>query len=75
MTIPQPSRPAAVWKRVGAGLVDFVLMWLVVWPAICLVGFGDVDNEIEFMRGAIGWRWSTIRAGNAPEFTPSPRDA
>ena len=46
--------PAPIWKRITAGLIDYLFIWFVLWMPVKLLLFGDVDSEIEFTRSAIG---------------------
>ncbi len=54
MTTLQTARAAPIWKRVVAGAIDFAVLAMLVWPAVRLAGFGDVDVEIEFTRTTLG---------------------
>ena len=54
MTTLQPARPSPIWKRVVAGIIDFFALASVAWPLLCLLGYGSVDAEIEYMRGGMG---------------------
>ncbi len=56
MTTLQAAQPAPIWRRIVAGIIDFFILWLFIWPAFCALGFGDIDREIEFMRTPLGWK-------------------
>ncbi len=56
----QPATPAAIWKRVVAGVIDFVVTWLILWPPIFPLFFGDLDVEIEFQRRALGGSFGVV---------------
>lgn len=58
----QPGQPAALYKRVIAGVIDYAFLWVLLWAPIKLIFFGDIDREIEFTRSGIGTHFLAIRA-------------
>jgi len=53
MTLERQS-PAPIWKRVIAGCIDYLFIWLLLLMPLKLLLFGDIDNEIDFARTRIG---------------------
>jgi uncharacterized RDD family membrane protein YckC len=46
----QHNAPAFIWKRILAGFIDYVALWMLVLIPLMMLLFRDADNEIEFIR-------------------------
>ncbi|HUV38187.1 MAG TPA: hypothetical protein VMY39_01165, partial [Planctomycetota bacterium] len=45
--------PSALWKRLAAGVVDFLVMWWALWMPILVAVFGNIDGQARFMETSL----------------------